>query len=258
MADSICPSTAAPEGQPTGPPWRASRRRCIAAAPSRRLWAKSWTSAASAGFWQRWRTKSQVTRNSSMSIRAKPLSPSCSSRPAALRASIWIGMATPWIRARLASLDEDAADELVQFCALETTPAGVQVAQAHRPEVRLEELFARTPERNDAYRAILRAASEPKSFAEIEALLGKQLSLPSLNGKSGCLCIPARWWRTWKRPAAWCGTRPGAPPRPERASRPQTKGASNGGTEVELRKARPHGAEGAGHRLGLGRLSRGG
>ena len=53
--------------------------------------------------------------------------------------------------ARLASLDEDAADELVQFCALETTPAGVQVAQAHRPEVRLEELFARTPERNDVY-----------------------------------------------------------------------------------------------------------
>ena len=93
--------------------------------------------------------------------------------------------------ARLASLDEDAADELVQFCALETTPAGVQVAQAHRPEVRLEELFARTPERNDAYRAILRAASEPKTFAEIEALLGKQLSLPSLNGKSGLPLYPS-------------------------------------------------------------------
>ncbi len=101
MADSICPSTsAAPEGQPDGAAVarveKALHRR--GAAPRRRLWAKSWTSAASAGFWQRWRTKSQVTRNSSMSIRAKPLSPSCSSRPAALRASIWIGMATPWIR----------------------------------------------------------------------------------------------------------------------------------------------------------------
>ena len=231
MADSICPSTAAPEGQPDG----AAVARVEKALHRRGAFTEIMGKVLD--FCRQRRLLAEVEDEIASYPEFKYVDQSQAAIVFMLVEAGGLARidldrdGNPVDPARLASLDEDAADELVQFCALETTPAGVQVAQAHRPEVRLEELFARTPERNDAYRAILRAAS---------------------------LCTPARWWRTWRRPAAWCGTRPGVPPRPERASRPQTKGASNGGTEVELRKARPHGAEGAGHRLGLGRLSRGG
>ena len=173
MADSICPSTAAPGDQPDG----AAVARVEKALHRRGAFTEIMGKVLD--FCRKYVDQSQAAI-AFMLVEAGGLARIDLDRDG-----------NPVDPARLASLDEDAADELVQFCALETTPAGVQVAQAHRPEVRLEELFARTPERNDAYRAILRAASEPKTFAEIEALLGKQLSLPSLNGKSGLPLYPS-------------------------------------------------------------------
>ena len=92
---------------------------------------------------------------------------------------------------RLKTLDEDQVDELVCFYALETTAAGMEVANAHRPEIRLQSLFEQAPERNDVYREILAFCKQPRSFEEIASLSGGWPSFASMNTHSGLDLYPS-------------------------------------------------------------------
>ena len=93
--------------------------------------------------------------------------------------------------ARRHGLSDDELDELVWSFALETTDAGVLAIAGMAPNDRLSALFAKSPERVEVYREILRACKRPKTFKEIESLLDDMPKMASLNKKSSLPVFPS-------------------------------------------------------------------